>query len=523
MMCLLFTSMLSKEVIFISSQDSYQRLKRASRALATLQMSLDTKLLLMGNSLLPAANHFGIHRLADETLLRIIQCCLDQAAEGQYEFRTFLMRRVRMLALVNRKFRDLVYGYPPCWTMVDSSSRKAVGRQLHMSKDAGLQVFVDSSSLDLGPFIPRCTSLRVPWLYFHRLPEAVSIPHLETLELGGEGNPEERMRFSTAMFLSERKGGWDSPSLHRELLSTWFTPRLRTLSISGPLLSADEGLYKRLVALDFHSVRIKEASDLQALVGDLRRATSLQRLNLHLRLNVRWLEDESVPEMQAISLPKLTDLSLSFTLLRCWPEHNETSNLGAQWVSGVQMATALTRSLCIPRVLSLSISIENRLGLDDDFKEWRLVGFAAHYFSIDALFPPTFSAEELQNLSFRLRISSETYDDDEGRRLLLGCLRRFPTIQSFTTTFGMRHMWNNTEHGCMELARLRCLRIENCYEWSINDFNRTLEAIAGQEVFKLESITVTRDDGKEPAMSDPSFWTKKLSGRIIGGRRIFFS
>lgn len=81
--------MLSDKPLFLNSQSQYRRLKRTSQALGKLQMALDTKLLFMEGSLLPASKHYGMHSLPNEVLVKIIHCYLDLAAAGEGNYSTY--------------------------------------------------------------------------------------------------------------------------------------------------------------------------------------------------------------------------------------------------------------------------------------------------------------------------------------------------------------------------------------------------------------------------------------------------
>lgn len=98
---------------------------------------------------------------------------------------------VRKLALVNRKFRDLIYGYPACWTIMHhlfTIQRDTSTGKPRMSEGAGLQVLEYSDCTQWNQL--RCASLRVSGmdldLLARKVPKGTSFPQLAGIEFGGK-------------------------------------------------------------------------------------------------------------------------------------------------------------------------------------------------------------------------------------------------------------------------------------------------------------------------------------------------
>ena len=107
--------MVLDEGSYSKASKSFQELKGASRALASLQSSIDTKLQAAEQDIKAAAYHHGINNFSNELLIRTFLARLEDAREEDSDDhpRTCFMA-MRDIAFVNRRFRNLIYGVRNC-------------------------------------------------------------------------------------------------------------------------------------------------------------------------------------------------------------------------------------------------------------------------------------------------------------------------------------------------------------------------------------------------------------------------
>ena len=103
------------------ARKEYSSLKQALRALEILQSSLSAKIAIMERTLVPATFHHGIHALPNEILTRILKNVhVEPKEENEFsltEENIEQNKKLLRLALVNRRFRNLVYSIPLLWNL----------------------------------------------------------------------------------------------------------------------------------------------------------------------------------------------------------------------------------------------------------------------------------------------------------------------------------------------------------------------------------------------------------------------
>ena len=121
-------------------------LRKASRALARLHVSLDTKIHFMERTVSPAVLHHGIHSLPNEALLHILRICLDEVESADRNMEQ-CRRDLQKLALVNKRFQALISTLPSMWSDHHFYAKKGrPGSIIGRSFNSGLHVYARSQA-----------------------------------------------------------------------------------------------------------------------------------------------------------------------------------------------------------------------------------------------------------------------------------------------------------------------------------------------------------------------------------------
>lgn len=180
-------SLIANRNLLARSKENLRGLKRASKALQTLQSSLNVKVSHLEPTVTGASYHCAFNDLPDEILLAILKHAWPawhHELEGleywrfpwQHEGYTRRRRSIRQFCLVNRRFREVIYGTPTFWNDLgfERKSEKirpeaklkfeaTITRNHTMSKACGqFQILLEKSSVEkVMPCITQCTHLFV--------------------------------------------------------------------------------------------------------------------------------------------------------------------------------------------------------------------------------------------------------------------------------------------------------------------------------------------------------------------------
>lgn len=419
--------------------------------------------------------------------------------------------KVRRLALVNRKFKEVVYGTPSCWSMIgdsDSSSnreRDRTSRLLEMSRGNPLRFHLRNGihADALTRHSTRCVSLHTGSRDVGKMPQDLSLPLLEELEL-------------------EVGNDWGHVT---NVLTRWHLPGLRSLIGLNSVFVPDK-IMAQLTTLKLTSIFLERNEEIQTLLKKLREAPSLHSLDMTMHIeefaNFDYLDDPD-RAFADVSLPSLTHLSLGFDVI----VHHDEDDMHQGQETQARIVTAVSRSLRMPQIRSIALTIDLACdgdddgdGDDNDSRDCN--ADMLQRLHVDKFFPPrSLPTGQVQHFCLRLPYCPKG-ELRAGQEMAASYPRHFPALQSFT--LGYEGGTDVLQQHARDLARLDDLRLEECTRLTIADFEVLLDAIFKQEVVNLKSITVMLNGrNRRMWMTNPSVWSERFNRFNNGDSRIIFT
>lgn len=504
--------MLSNRDNYLSAFSSMASLKRTSRALANLVSSLDTAIAAAQPSLAKAAYHHGIHALPDELLVQILLHRLDGAKEDARHERTSESMTITLpkriveamvdIALVNKKFRDLIYGVKECWSVITLSPSlnpifvdRSDGALLEVYRPYGPDQ-VNGEALEV--ISECCRSLIIDNLVGadEQTYESMTFTHLESLVFEDVDREEIPDHVKTA-------------------LQHWILPKLQSISIPFCCLLPQERL-AQLTTLKLDRIHVYSDGDVQMVLADLRLATSLRDLELSLDLDERNLTDD-FEEHTIIELPHL----ISYTLRVSFRHPLATVDRLCPRETLKEAVIAIPRTLRTPSLKFVKIELSHftftstsrfRLKRDDTTTTIPMLPFLSIN---DLLHVDDIRTPLLEHLTLAFKCHNIGPVKKDAARFVSDALRRLSSLRSLSLQPGLDIV---SEICVKELAKLRHVRLHGCSP--TNCLDRVLGALAMAPVVNLETVSVNfRDDvGCELT---PTSWTPEFAF-IKGAKRITF-
>lgn len=487
-------SLLFNDHLFKQARKELDGLKQASRALARLQSSLAAKTEFMERAVHPAVLHRGIQMLPNELLMRVIQNCLPEASE-RTRYPTSIDHRenenVRRLALVSRRFRDLIYGEPSIWEDICYDGGQVTERAtriMERTTNIGLRVCCTSKGgLEGLQYSHRWISLRLNGLCTFPS-EATVLDGLQSLTL-------------------------DLPLLpHRRPLAEFMDllrlPALRELAISlptaggGGAFTPPRELVSQLSVLSLLHYRLHRDEDIHNLIDCLSSGAKLRTLIITCDV---WSDASFLEPMNPhhpVHLVMLESLRLKLAYVQSRAVEPDQA-----WKRSVQRAVSpIARAFIMPKLQILSLTL----------------GGTGDLISLEDAFPPDRDYTRLQRLELAL----------PGRSwgtLYPIVFRRFPRVQSLGLSVLNRE--NEELPGTLELAKLQELHLHYVGDrMSQVHAEKDLLAIFSQMPIGLKRVvvrhyTVVADIGGIEAhdFAASPFWTNRLRRKLKGDFYIEFS
>lgn len=494
----LFISLLSSDSLLQRARQELLILKKASGALNRLCLSLDTKIHILESAVTSAVFHHGIEDLPDEILTKIIQSRYDETREKSMQLQKSVRRLVeehenlRGLALVNRRFYNIVRSIPSTWCDMDHNRNDTdttviIGnpRILGNPTNARFDVLLSDGRTigDALKHASRWTSLSAFWWdtsddWDVRL-EVEAIPTLEDLSMDHCAEFIRRFRL---------------PSLKR--LFTFEDP-----SILAPIMS-------QLTCLSL-GVALDTPLEASELISAIALGKELRQLVLRISISAT----QSMNFIEFVGVQETSRLSN----LEGFVIHGMLSGNGLRTCDEAMFRTlaSTSRAFVMPNLRSLEVVLGDVTTYEPEDLSW------------EDMFPSARSFHHLQSLTFAAISLTKLADPESTAKHLPNFLRYFPHVHSLVLSPAQLPTIcpKNT---VIELSKLREITLDKC-SMDEGQLEALLVTIFEQEVVNVERVTAISEVGggeiarRLYASVHPTIHMERLNRRLNGDFCVFFT
>lgn len=484
-------SLLSDGALLNAIRKELTTLRKASRALTRLHQSLDTKMHLLERTVTPVVFHRGIEDLPDEILMKILESKYEEAKEeSMWVHKAAHTLRdehenLRQLALVNRRFFNLMCRMPSLWTNMafdkDGNEKLDDPRVLGSSRNARLDVFATG-----GPTTVHAFEHANNW---------ASLFAKKFGLIGGYSVWEWKADIVTFPALV------DLHMDHTGEFQLYRLPALRRLRTCGNPLKLTP-VMSQLTSLSL-GITLDAPQDASELISAIALGKGLRRLEFriffisaHPFVDANWSQETSCLSM------------LGMFAMKCMlPVHGSRTERKAAF----QAIAAIGRAFVMPNLRSLEVVLENSRRHEPEELSW------------NDMFPKERDFRHLQSLTFAavfLRQTTLTWSSDPGptAKLLPNFLRHFPYVKSLVLSHAELPA-NCPSDTVAELSKLREITLNKC-AMGAHQLEALFLALFEQDVVNVERITIASEVMENTytcAPVDPIFWMDKLNRGLKGG------
>jgi hypothetical protein len=487
-------------------------LKRAQRVLKSLQNALNVKVASLNGAVTEASRYSGFDSLPDEILLVILHLYWPRwhvvmpRATPLFSYFDYARerRKAQQLCLLNRRFRDLIYGTPSFWndlgfsfhllhpkgTRNGTSLERSISRNCSMAGHSNFEIHFDKEMLkSVFPYLQQCIDLAISY-------ERRSVP----ISGGSLLNETRNSSFPSVTSLVVTKSDGSS------IFNGWTFPNLRNLTLynhqlpPGPILS-------KLTSLTIHACfEDRKGSPVWIqLVSSLHVALALEELRFSCAIG-SYTEKMRFAALSNthVVLPHLVSCEVQVYVI--WPKRS--INADDEEISSHSASSRvinIMRSIRMPNVVSLDLEFISEGKRRDCFLEHLIV---------EDMFPSEHTYAKLRHLSLTARATCDTYYF--VAQFLPSLLDRFSGIDKLTLSMDdLRYLPDGL---FPRFARLNTLILDGRCELKVIEFLRCLAPCLLREDSRLRHLRMGSDDSK-----DPECWTSRLWDIVEHDHHLVFS